>query len=240
MRARTIKPGYFSNEHLAEIDPLGRILFAGLWCVADRDGRLEDRSTRIKAQVLPYDLCDVDKLLNDLFRNGFIIRYEANGEKYIQINKFTEHQHPHQRELPSIFPAYNESEHNLGNAQARPRRCRARPIIFNPIPSNPIPSNPSPVTGSSFDDRNGFDLFWRTYPKKVQKQAAIRAWKKLGPNDLLQGMIFRDVQDKAQSDQWLKEDRQFCPHPASYLNGRRWEDEVVKEPPRDPFGFAKE
>ena len=48
-RARNIKPGFFANENLAECDPLARLLFAGLWCLADREGRLEDRPKRIAA-----------------------------------------------------------------------------------------------------------------------------------------------------------------------------------------------
>jgi hypothetical protein len=60
-RARNIKPGFFANDVLAEIDPLGRLLFAGLWTIADREGRLEDRIKKIKAQILPYDDCDCDQ-----------------------------------------------------------------------------------------------------------------------------------------------------------------------------------
>jgi len=46
-RSRNIKPGFFRNEMLAECSPLARLLFAGLWCLADRFGRLEDRPKRI-------------------------------------------------------------------------------------------------------------------------------------------------------------------------------------------------
>jgi len=66
MRARNLKPGFFKNDRLAEIEPLGRLLFAGLWCMADSRGRLEDRVLRIKAEVLPYDSCDCDALLTIL------------------------------------------------------------------------------------------------------------------------------------------------------------------------------
>ena len=93
------------NDQLAEIEPLGRLLFAGLWCIADREGRLEDRPKRIKAEVLPYDDCDVDDLLNKLAEREFIIRYEVNGEKYIQVVNFIKHQNPHYKEVPSEIPA---------------------------------------------------------------------------------------------------------------------------------------
>jgi len=103
-RARNIKPGFFLNEELAECEPLARLLFAGLWCIADREGRLEDRPKRIKAEILPYDDCDVDKLLNQLAKQGFIIRYEVDDKRYIQISNFLKHQNPHIKEAASTIP----------------------------------------------------------------------------------------------------------------------------------------
>src|SRR5262244_3073085 len=54
IRARNIKPGIFKNELLGAADPLLTLLFEGLWCMADREGRLEDRPLRIKAEIFPY------------------------------------------------------------------------------------------------------------------------------------------------------------------------------------------
>ncbi len=104
-RARNIKPGFFVNDELAEIEPLGRLLFIGLWCIADREGRLKDRPKRIKAQVLPFDGCDVDKLLDRLHVKGFILRYEVESCPYIQVLKFNKHQNPHIKEQASEIPA---------------------------------------------------------------------------------------------------------------------------------------
>ena len=107
-RARNIKPGFFKNEYLAECDPLARLLFAGLWCEADRAGRLEDRPKKIKAECLPYDECDIDSLLNQLVEKSFILRYEAEGKRYIQILMFAKHQNPHKNEAASSIPAPEE------------------------------------------------------------------------------------------------------------------------------------
>lgn len=106
-RARNIKPGFFINDDLAEIEPLGRLLFAGLWTVADREGRLEDKPKKIKASILPYDDCDIDKLLQDLHDSGFICRYTVDGQNYIQIINFLKHQNPHHKEIASIIPPPN-------------------------------------------------------------------------------------------------------------------------------------
>lgn len=104
MRARNIKPGFFTNEDLAELEPMGRLLFIGLWTLADREGRLEDRPKRIKGALFPYDNCDVDPLLDELQKWGFIKRYQSQGVKCIQIINFSKHQNPHPREAKSVLP----------------------------------------------------------------------------------------------------------------------------------------
>lgn len=104
-RSRNIKPGFFKNDLLAECHPLARILFCGLWCEADREGRLHDRPKRIKADCLPYDECDCDELLNQLDARGFIVRYQVGEDRYIAIPEFAKHQNPHCKEQPSTIPA---------------------------------------------------------------------------------------------------------------------------------------
>ena len=104
-RARNIKPGFFVNEDLVELDFGVRLLFAGLWTLADREGRLEDRPKKIKIGVFPADNVDVDAMLQELNRYGFIYRYEINGAKYIQINNWHKHQRPHHTEKDSVIPS---------------------------------------------------------------------------------------------------------------------------------------
>jgi hypothetical protein len=70
MRARNIKPGFFKNEDLADCDLSARLLFIGLWCLADREGRLEYRARKIKAEVFPYENISVEKLIKQLSDKG--------------------------------------------------------------------------------------------------------------------------------------------------------------------------
>lgn len=109
-RTRNLKPGFFKNEDLAECDPYARLLFAGLWTIADREGRLEDRPKRIKAEILPYDSVDVDNLLTQLARHGFIVRYTAGGVDYISIPTFGKNQQPHVHEAASLIPPPEEAD----------------------------------------------------------------------------------------------------------------------------------
>lgn len=104
-RSRNLKPGFFKNEELAELPFEFRILFQGLWCLADRAGRLEDRPKRIKAEIFPYDDVDVNAGLAALSDQGFINRYSVSDNKYIQILAFEKHQNPHCKEPPSTIPA---------------------------------------------------------------------------------------------------------------------------------------
>lgn len=103
-RARNIKPGFFTNDDLAECDPYARILFVGLWTIADREGRLDDKPRKIKAMVLPYDEVDCDKLLAQLHGKNFITRYSVDGNDFIQVNNWKKHQNPHVKEAASEIP----------------------------------------------------------------------------------------------------------------------------------------
>lgn len=103
-RARNIKPGFYMNENLIECSFAARLLYPGLWMLADREGRLEDRPKKIKMHIFPADSIDVNDLLLELENYGFIKRYEADGKKVISIPNFLTHQSPHGREQDSILP----------------------------------------------------------------------------------------------------------------------------------------
>ncbi|QOJ19505.1 MAG: hypothetical protein HRU77_01615 [Gammaproteobacteria bacterium] len=106
-RARNIKPGFFTNEDLVECSYAARLIFPGLWMLADREGRLEDRPKKIKMAIFPADTIDIDELLGELECRGFIKRYTADNKKVISIPQFLEHQNPHGREQDSVLPDEN-------------------------------------------------------------------------------------------------------------------------------------
>lgn len=104
MRARNIKPSFFNNEELVELPPLTRLFFIGLWCAADRDGRLKDAPRKLKLMIIPGDDCDPERMLSDLHDRKLIQRYEVDGGRYIEIPKFRKHQNPHHKEAKSEIP----------------------------------------------------------------------------------------------------------------------------------------
>lgn len=106
-RSRNIKPSLFKNEDLGTAEPLLTILFAGLWCLADREGRLEDRPLRINAEIFPYrgiSLQEINGYLTVLASLGLIRRYKAGDLAIIQVVKFAKHQSPHKTEKDSELP----------------------------------------------------------------------------------------------------------------------------------------
>lgn len=103
-RARNLKPGFFRNADLAELPVEARLLFAGLWTLADRVGLLADRPRQIKMEIYPADDFDVDALLQQLHDAGFIQRYRVGGVGYIRVLNFTRHQNPHHSEKASGIP----------------------------------------------------------------------------------------------------------------------------------------
>lgn len=199
-RSRNIKPGFFQNEDLQELDFATRLFFIGLWTEADKEGRLEDRPKKLKNALFPADDVEVEQMLDGLAAYGFISRYERAGKKIIQIVKWAKHQNPHRREAPSALPAEtDEVVEEEQQAESGPQKAEAEAA---------------------------FETFWKLYPRKTAKDNARKAFAKINPNAELLAEIMASLAKHATCQAWLKDDGQFIPHAATWLNGKRWNDEV--------------
>ncbi|MEI6510376.1 MAG: hypothetical protein WCO14_05445 [bacterium] len=182
MRARGIKPGYFKNEGLASCTQAARLLFVGLWLLADREGRLEDRPKRIEAEIFPYEEVNVAKLLDELAvdrdGNGALIRrYIVEGHRYITIVNFLRHQYPHKNEQKSIIPGPSQTsceEDKPDNPEipgADPDISGARPAVVltadSLTPHSPTADSPTavPLTAHPPEEKKA---------RTPQKAAAVR------------------------------------------------------------------
>lgn len=140
-----------------------RLLFIGLWTLADREGRLQDRPIRIAAQLFPYDSWPVDTLLSNLTEAGLIRRYEVEGHKCIQIINFLKHQHIHPNESTYGLPASLKQITELtGNSRDLPGNKGDACIMdvglmdLSALPPTPL-SGPVEKTGAR-DSRSRFSL----------------------------------------------------------------------------------
>lgn len=71
-----------------------------------------------------------------------------------------------------------------------------------------------------------FSRFWNLYPRHTKKAETIKAWDKLKPNRELCDVMSAAIRAQMQTEQWRRDGGRFIPHPSSWLNGRRWEDEI--------------
>jgi hypothetical protein len=236
-RARNIKPAFFKNEDLADLGYSTMILFAGLWTLADKLGRLEDRPRRIKAEVLPYGRdVNVDDMLQELAAKGFLNRYEVNGSRYIQITSWNRHQSPHVKEAASIIPAPGKARSSTMPVPEKPRESSCEHHANSPsslipsslIPSSLIPPSPKPKPGLAPEKPEGdivanrFSDFWDLYPNKIGKDMTTQVWLSVvGPEEVDE--VFHGLRRWLSSHQWVT--KKMIQKPENWLSQKLWKDD---------------
>lgn len=228
MRIRTIKPSFFKDDEIASLAPIARILFQGLWCLSDCEGRISDRPLWIKVECLPYDEVDIEELLQALYEAGFIIRYTVEGKRYIEVRNFKRHQRLSGKEalIKSEIPAPSEGE-ALGKRSGSVEKVsnvREGKGVYGREGKHSVAASPMlPSGGRPFSDPQ-FVEFWKLYPRKAAKGQAAKAWVSLSASDrdlaLAGSAVLSATWATASADR-----RAFIPYPATWLRGRRWEDD---------------
>src|SRR6185312_3058738 len=132
-RIRSIKPETWEDQKLASLPRDARLLFIGLWSVADDDGRLRGFASFVKGKVFPYDSDMtnevVDGLLNQLASLERIQRYQVDGQDYIWICNFNKHQkidHPSKSQIPAPPPP-GKSSRKIRESSRVAREPSAKP-----------------------------------------------------------------------------------------------------------------
>lgn len=117
-----------------------------------------------------------------------------------------------------------------------------------PEPGNPYFGESGPITRTDLtrtdnkrkrsisNDQPDFELFWTAYPRKTNKGFARTVFAKIKPDDTLLKKMISSIEQQKRSDQW--KDPKYIPHPSSWLNGERWEDETTGKPSFNPFAGA--
>ena len=243
-RIRSIKPEFFYDEKLATLDPTIRLFFIGLWLQADRRGRIEDRPMVLKAHIYPYDNFDADDALRilSLPENRFVIRYEVDGRKLLQITNFAKHQRPHKTERESLLPEMDKTDNGyltvnqplLQGWEVGGRGLGVEELKNIKTCSTDGQIRPSgPQAASSGENPNpalSFEAFWTLYPRRVGKSASRRAWKKLELAQVPFEPVFAGLNKQVSAWVAAGTEMKFIPHPSTWLNGERWNDEV--DPPK--------
>ena len=159
----------------------------------------------------------IEKSLQELANIGSILLYDVDGESYFCFPNWADHQRIQTKK--SRFPSPDD-----GTLKKVTVSHGESPLESNPIQSE---SNPNPNTNPNPNAREtrgaAFEKFWSAYPRKEGKQKARSAFEKVTVSlDVL--LIALEAQKK--SSQWTKDNGQFIPHAATWLNGKRWEDQL--------------
>jgi uncharacterized protein YdaU (DUF1376 family) len=126
----------------------------------------------------------------------------------------------------SSYREFLNKKSMAGRASAEQRKnIRSTPVqqtLNDSSTDVQLTTNHKPITNINiYNDQ--FEMFWKSYPKKTAKESAKKAWIKIKPNDELIAKIAKAVKDQKLSDR----EQQFIPHAATWLNNKRWEDEIA-------------
>lgn len=213
-----IKDSFWTDSYIENLDPIEKLLFIYLLTnpLCNIAGIYQIQTKRIAFEIgIEKDM--VEKLLKRLQDDDKIIRHSD----WLLIVNHAKHQafsNPNVtagikriiEELPSEVKALKGFE-----------RLSHFTLLNFTLPNSTLPN--STRDGEPLKSKDWFDIFWEKYPKKIGKGAAQKAWDKLKP-DLV--VVLAALDSQMESKQWKSDGGQFIPHPATWLNQKRWEDEV--------------
>jgi hypothetical protein len=224
MPNRIIKDSIRTSKSINTMTDFQFRLWTYLLTYVDDYGRGSADPELLKGFVFPrrkgVTEATIEKSLQDLANIGSILLYDVDGESYFCFPNWADHQRIQTKK--SRFPSPDD-----GTLKKSTVSHGESPSESNPIQSE---SNPNPNTNPNPNPREtrgaAFEKFWSAYPRKEGKQKARSAFEKVTVSlDVL--LIALEAQKK--SSQWTKDNGQFIPHAATWLNGKRWEDQVTVE-----------
>jgi len=235
----------------------------------DDFGRLQGDPFTVKHQCYPASVRTLDDFadaLLELHRVELIRWYVVGGKRYLQIDNFDPHQLGLHKRTRSRFPEVPGSSGKVPEipSEEKGREQEEKGREQEPVPARAAPALVSParvqaaqaaavangkthaktkaaLAGQVAELRAGFEEFMAHYPKghRVGKLLAWKAWQKLRPSLVLKDLIVASVDEHKAWPTWLKDGGDFIPHPTTFLNQARWEDEPpVRGPTPEKAMFA--
>jgi len=235
-RIRNIKPDFWTDEKLVELETWERLLFIGLWNFADDEGYMPYSPKRIKMQIFPGDSLEVSRGIQSLISIGAVELFDSIHGQVLHVSKWAKHQ---KVSNPSKSK-YSEVE--LTPIDGKPRK-QAVPAPEITEPSTVDTEGSREVhterereveRGMNKDlssKQDEFDQWYSKYPKKEAKDAARKAFAKARKSASLQELM--DGLDRYVIAVAGKQ-REYIALPATWLNAGRWQDELSS--PSQPAG----
>ena len=207
------KPSYYAIltadvRYDKTLKPLARLLFAEITALCNKEGYCW-ASNQYFADLYEVDKTTVSGWIGQLKTRGYItvqLEYKEGSKqilnRYIKIN--------------------GEGIDEMINT---PLQNDVYPIDQK-TKVNTTVNTKTNITVNSIGD---FDSFWRFYPRKAGKEAARKAWAKLRPDEHIMQLILDNVRERVEKGEWRKDNQSYILHASTYLNQKRWEDEVLDQ-----------
>ena len=236
----------WASTKLARCAAWAQAEYAWLYGLADAFGCFELTNIRViwgKVATIRknFTFQRLGRVMNEFNEKGLLFIWEENGKRY---GHWTNSDRPGRLPPPSLRARYSRATPTVPADQLKAYMEATANRISADIQGEIIDTSMTPHTLEGKDregtDRKGcgetiiaqaspsqrvypyFPEFWKIYPKKVAKPSAMKAAKKIRESEWPQ--ILADVERRKRSEEWQREGGRFIPHPATYLNQRRWED----------------
>lgn len=202
-------------------DDTARLLFTWLIAHLDVEGRMYGDARLFTSIVAPrrnYSLKKVEKYLIEMESLGLILRYSVNGHTYLCAPHFEKHQvglrkdKEAQSQIPTPPTDLLRSKSVFSPSLLPPKRSIKEKKLKR------IEKN------KETNKEKNFDIFWKAYPRKRAKGQAEKAFDKINPDEPLLARLLKAVGEQAKTQDWQKDGGKFIPYPATWLNGKYWED----------------
>lgn len=239
MPNRILKESICYSENIEQLTAFQENFFYRLIVNCDDYGRMDARPKVLASKLYPIKdvrTNQINDALRALTSAELVTLYEVDGHPFLQMNTWDRHQTI--RAKKSKFPALESNcmQMNADEIICKQMKSNASICSRNPIQSE---SNPNPNSNPTRAREALFDEFWSAYPKHEDKQAAKKAFEKLNPDDELFQVMLKAIAAWKDTDQWQENGGQFIPYPSTWLNKRRWEDEVPVKKPAKPVKPVK-
>lgn len=234
-RIRSMKPEYFADEDLASTTSRdARLLYPGLWCLADEHGRVRGNPNFLKGAVFAYDddldAAAVDRLVDELIAAGKVVRYRVGNSTYLYLPRLSTHQRLEPEKVPSRLPSPMDSDAHPALPATTVRADESEKFSDESARGADesalmqVAGSKEQVAGSRLQGAVADELFaefWAAYPSTASKGAARTAWakaiKKADPRQII-AAAYAYREDPTRTPQYTK-------HGSTWLNQECWTEE---------------
>jgi|GEM_PF-1033537 len=223
MPSRYIREGWIDSARIDQLDAKAETFFLRLCLKADDFGRYSANPVVLKNTLYPLKddvrVTDSSRCLAACEKAGLVRCYETIKGPVLEIQDFKQRT----RASESKYPSPDESLSDKCPADARHLTAKNENEVDNENDASSLPPAVGDGVGSDFEE------FWLAYPRKVGKQAALKAWNSAKQKPDVR-TILAAIEQQKRCDQWQRDNGQYIPHPATWINQGRWDDQPVTRP----------